>query len=437
MQKKYLISLVSVVAVCTVFSGSLFAGGRSKPAKPKLTPIQKYQQGWVHKAIKSQREMQRAIPLSLNNMIQTHNSYNSSKYRTAVSYYDPNHVLTMYDQLQMDARILELDLHWYFSMEGWPWNWKKKILLCHGQSSHMGCSSHDRTLEKGLEEINRFIRESKNRKEVLIIYLEDHVDGQYYELSRILTAYFGDLIYRPNNKCDTISQTVSPQDVINAGKNILLITDGCRDSNNLGAIAFAGTAGRNGFLQSNIQDFTFSPCKWSMASAQKYISRIYEDRTRISKYFGGITKHIWGYEIQEMFRCGVGIPGLDKLEVNDQRLTDFVWSWAANEPNNYGGNEDCAVMHFGLWNDDNCNSRHRFSCKNSAGEWKVTQGSGPWTSGKSTCTKEFGSQFQFASPTTATEKQKLFDTKMQSNKNVRTWIAANDRASEGAWTFQP
>ena len=81
----------------------------------------------------------------------------------------------------MDARILELDLHWYFSMEGWPWNWKKKRSCSAMVNQATWVAQATIVPEKGLEEINRFIRESKNRKEVLIIYLEDHVDGQYYE----------------------------------------------------------------------------------------------------------------------------------------------------------------------------------------------------------------------------------------------------------------
>lgn len=39
-------------------------------------------------------------------------------------------------------------------------------------------------------------------------------------------------------------------------------------------------------------------------------------------------------------------------------------NWNDNEPNNYGGNENCvAVLGIKKWNDKNCNSQHMFVCE--------------------------------------------------------------------------
>ena len=53
---------------------------------------------------------------------------------------------------------------------------------------------------------------------------------------------------------------------------------------------------------------------------------------------------------------------------------NYVWSdgstvvytnWNGREPNNWGGNEDCACMkgNGGQWNDLNCHNHLRFVCK--------------------------------------------------------------------------
>ena len=49
--------------------------------------------------------------------------------------------------------------------------------------------------------------------------------------------------------------------------------------------------------------------------------------------------------------------------VNPARRNNRYTNWHRGEPNNWGGNEDCTVVHSGgnaQWNDLNCNNKRAF-----------------------------------------------------------------------------
>ena len=109
--------------------GSLFAlalvavffainGSSSKP-KPE-SPVDVYQRSWEKKSHAQQRALEANLPLKDSTFMHTHNTYNSAAYTTAFSYIDPNQNFSINDQLRMDIRAIEFDVHWYFSMDGWP-----------------------------------------------------------------------------------------------------------------------------------------------------------------------------------------------------------------------------------------------------------------------------------------------------------------------------
>ena len=95
-----------------------------------------YTGSWLRRTLDLQNKLDYDEPLAKATFIMTHNSYNSAAYRTAVSYLDPNHNISIDAQLSAGVRSIELDVHRYFSMSGWPWEWKTRLLLCHGQSNH-------------------------------------------------------------------------------------------------------------------------------------------------------------------------------------------------------------------------------------------------------------------------------------------------------------
>ena len=98
----------------------------------------------------------RPPPLNDGLMLHTHNSFNSSAYAPSLTNLDPNQLYTIRDQLRMDIRGVELDLHPALLGNG--------VVLCHGQVQmigsipvHIGCSI-DRPLRAGLAEIRAWLR---------------------------------------------------------------------------------------------------------------------------------------------------------------------------------------------------------------------------------------------------------------------------------------
>ena len=85
--------------------------------------VEAYESSWVHRALTLQRALGRTAPLWEEQFVHTHNSFNASSYAiptngSAPSYYptltnqDPNQLYSMTDQMRMDVRALEIDLHW-------------------------------------------------------------------------------------------------------------------------------------------------------------------------------------------------------------------------------------------------------------------------------------------------------------------------------------
>jgi len=416
-------ALALVAAVFALHSSS------SKP-KPE-SPVDIYQRSWEKKSLTQQRSLEANLPLKDSTFLHSHNTYNSAAYTTAFAYIDPNHDFSINDQLRMDIRAIEFDVHWYFSMDGWPWEWGMRPLLCHGQDNHLGCSSYDRHLSKGIDELNGFIR--ANRSEVVILYIEDHLSGHHQDALNVIKSRLGDLIYRPSSNCQDAPVNITRQQVLNAGKNIILWSGGCGTGEWQSWVYLKN----NVVPEENVSKFTSYPdCGSQYINADAYANkmvRFYEDRTNLTAWFGGGSGKTTTANMPEMIKCGVNLPGMDKISPNDGRLASAVFSWAPGEPNNYGNNEDCAMQYSsGRWNDANCANRYRFACRNSAGQWRISNASGTFADGAAVCSNETGGAYQFAVPKNGNQNQKLVDAKRAAGVND-VWIRYSDISTEGVW----
>ncbi|MDX5297483.1 MAG: RICIN domain-containing protein, partial [Gammaproteobacteria bacterium] len=387
--------------------------------------VEDFRNSWTHAALAHQRTLQVGEPLGETSFQKTHNSYNASAYANLGSYWDPNQTHSLVDQLDMGIRALELDVHY---TQG---TWGKDLLLCHGTGSHAGCSIFDRRFEDGLKEVASWLRQARNRQEVIILYLEEHVDGEYDRTVDALERQLGDLIYKPQG-CSTLPMDISRADILNAGKQVLLIGGNCSHARWASTVFNYGYPTQNGSFQG------YPACRtanYDTAYLQRHLVRIYEDSTRLSNLFGDPPQPITPALMAEAMRCNLGVVGLDFAVPFDPRLEAAVWSWDRNEPNNWNSSEHCAEQWGnGRFNDASCGTARPFACQNpTTREWRITLQQAAWRDGEQACRNEFGSTFRFEVPRNGYQNQKLVDAKAAAGV-THVWLNYTDLAEEGQWT---
>lgn len=403
----------TAMLIASLFSASLSQAMSAKPAAQAAPadPITTFNNSWAGKALSHQRSMNGDTPLAENNILGSHNTYNSKAYRNATRYLDPQQTHSIYDQLRMGARFIELDAHWTAHTHGWPWEWGTDLLLCHSGIGvdvgdlHLGCSLTDRFVKDGVAEVGRWLNENPN--EVIILYFEDHTDGRHQQLLNIINDKLSGKVYASNG-CQNIPNTLTKNQVRAAGKQVVLWKDGgCSSNTGMKNLAFTGLGD---------------------------IDRIWEDRTSIgaiSAFFtNGSVKRIEAQDVTQAFKNGGNIVNLDNLTYNDGRLEAGIWSWDVNEPNNWGGNQDCAVQWGnGRWDDADCSNQHFFACQhNETNEWNLSTYSDIWSDGENAC--DILGDYRFSVPKNSQENEAL---KAAKGGMSHVWINANDLSNEGTW----
>ncbi|WP_344799890.1 phosphatidylinositol-specific phospholipase C domain-containing protein [Litoribacillus peritrichatus] len=380
--------------------------------------IESYLDSWQYRALMLQSEIDKFTPMSEATVLMTHNSYNSNHYANLGSYVDPNQIHSITEQLDMGVRLLELDTHWFSG----------ELTACHGTDTHTGCSEFDGRMEERIGEINTWIRQPEREDQVLFIYFEDHVDGRYAEMSDMIDKYFGDLVYQTKNCGESFPVNVSKADILNSGKQIVIYGGS-------GGCSGADTSWKNysfGHLFStDNSELSGAPdCRnnnFNPSVIGSRITRIYEDSTTLSDWFGDPPKAIDADYMERLVTCGMGVIGLDQLDHDDSRHKAAIWSWNQGEPNDAGG-EDCAVQTAsGRFNDLSCDASKNYACLDSAGNWQVSSASGVWANGASVCATEFGGTFGV--PKNGYQNYLL----TQAKGNNEAWINYSDVDQEGKW----
>lgn len=396
---------------CGVFDGREVSEAR----------VAAYEQSWVHKALTLQRGLDESAPFWEEQIPHTHNSFNASAYSIPTdgslpSYYptltnqDPNQVYSMTDQLRMDIRALEIDLHWVPSPYGslatngyWP-------TICHGDGEdptgsgfyvHVGCTD-DRPMQDGLAEVARWLK--ANPHEVVLIYLENQLYNggpiapatQAHDIAAsIIKSELGPMVYQPpaglaSGSCAPMPYDRSRADILAAGKQVLLV-------GNCGPGAWnqwVFTRGPAWDESGNPTTYGAKDCAADEAAREHHTSfrRWYEESPWLEAMTDA-TQVLTASTTAQMVRCGVNIIGFDQLEPFDGRLAALVWSWAQDQPTATGG--DCAVQGAdSRFRVADCGRRLPFACVDSSLDWHVTKAVGRWQNGAKTCSREFpGSSF--------------------------------------------
>ncbi|HAU16019.1 MAG: hypothetical protein VXY23_15555 [Pseudomonadota bacterium] len=393
--------------------------------------VEHYQSSWLHRAHQLQRQLDQEQPLRRATFIATHNSYNAAAYTTAQSYYDPNQIHSITAQLEMDVRALELDVHSVFG----------QLLLCHGTDQHIGCSPFDRPLAQGLQEIVTWLQQPKNQDAVLLLYIEDHSAARdRAELAQRLLDLLGPYTYLPatplaaTGGCPLIPAGLSKAQLRAAGKNILILSDGC-SSSELASVLFGGFAGADddsGYPTLSLSMLQPAPACVDSALSQPQVQqtflRMQEDRTLLSRLVGNAGSRITAPVVANLLDCEINLLGLDKLRPGDGRLRAALWSWAEGQPA-ADAHGRCA-----LHNDDGhfqvapCAGLLPYSCRDeSSGQWVLSHERGPWDAGAAVC-DALG--LQFAVPFSAYDNRRLQGEKVAGAVN-RAWLGYRQRG--GQW----
>ncbi|MED5261489.1 MAG: hypothetical protein VX574_03720 [Myxococcota bacterium] len=386
-------------------AGVLLALGLTAPSAVQADGIDDFNGSWTGQALQRQRGLDLDVPLWDTNIVGAHNSFNSSVYAGPLSYPDPNQVDSIFNQLRMGARSIELDVHWTPKQEG-TFSFPDRLLLCHGTSGHFGCSTSDRYFAEGLDEIAAWLNTTDSENQVLVLHIEDHMDGEHGEAFNQVNARFGNRVYTSGG-CGDIPGNLTKQDVLNLGRNVVIWSDsGCSGDGNWNAMVFTGLGG---------------------------IDRIWEDSTTIGG-IAGAGAPITDDDVSNGFANGTNIIDLDQLHQGDSRWSAAVWSWDVDEPNNFGGQEHGALQHGnGRWNDDHCETLHAFACEHaSSGQWAVSSIVGAWGVGAFAC-GSLGADYQFSRPTHSQDNRALKQAKEAAGRSS-VWLNHDDRSSEGNWS---
>lgn len=363
-----------------------------------------YQQSWVHRTAQFQYALGDSLPFTDAQWLGTHNSFNSLSSSFTLSHADSNQQLSLTQQLDIDIRALELDLHYIPRLELLG---GKAVTVCHGQGAealHLGCTNEP-TFTRVLPEIATWLNRSANSNEVVLLYLEDALkDAKAYAsavatLETVLRRPNGSsLIYRPDpaqkagNGCVPMPTGISRDDIRASGARVILVGS-CAPGWSGAVFDWNPTHVESG----NTAAYQEFPACDSTHGASAYATkmvRYYEDSTLVSTLLDPQRAPVnpnalTPAKVRAMTECGVNLFGFDQILPEDGRIQGSLWSWAPGEP--AGGAGACAFQGAdGRWATTPCTTLLPAACQK-AGVWTVTHPV-PFAAAAGACTS-IGSTF--------------------------------------------
>jgi hypothetical protein len=423
--------------------------------------VDAYQQSWLHQALSLQRSLAADAPLTEELIPHTHNSFNASSYKLGSASYptltnqDPNQAYSLTDQLRMDMRAVEVDLHWVPSPYGTAATGGYEVTNCHGTSEalpggqhfHVGCTD-DRPFSTSLAEFKAWL--DANPGQFVLLYLENQLDNSaaaHERAGQLLASSLGGLIYKPptDAPCAPMPVGTSAQEVLATGAQVLIVgnCDGAngRDTAWGGLVYARGPAWDE---SGDPTDYGASQCAADRAKrdgASPVFRRYFEETTWLVTMGDtapaatsalGHNEPITAPAVAQMVRCGVNIVGLDQLTPEDPRLEALVWSWAGGEPSASASGSASGACAYeggdGRFRASACDGPERhFACVDAGGGWHVTAAVGPWAWAWGMCDVEFPGS-SFAVPRNGWRNQQVVAANTAGGE---VWL--NYGAPAGAW----
>ena len=408
LKKNALIMLLIIITGFSVFSSVAYAG-------------------WGREALKYQYGLQKHTPIVKGNIAGTHNSYSSNAYNMKL--YE-NQNMSISEQLEAGARFLELDLWRNTNME------YVSAFLCHN-GGRCGIMTSDYVyVDTALREIADWSK--NNRDQIVIIKLEDQMsDDDYHYFVEAVQRTIGDIVYRPqrnsdSDNCVNFPSALTPAQMLDMGKQVIFQGYSGASCNSIGrAWVYCTTNSEKdgGDTADNRASLLNGSDHADNRYALFYDSAAEDDFTS--------DKFVPTDMIKPLMSWGGTVFGFDWLTADDIRISEVVWSWAENQPDQIAGpggsqNVNGAVSYNGRFYDDDTSLSFSYACSDGAGNWKITSAEGPWADGESICQSEFGSVFHFDVPRTAKQNELAEAAKTASGKTAY-WINYSDVDNEGYW----
>ncbi|WP_199223836.1 hypothetical protein [Paraconexibacter algicola] len=340
-----------------------------------------YRASWEHRAAVFQSRLGDRLPLREATFVGTHNSFNAVAAGLTLSHADSNQRMTLVQQLDADVRSLELDLHLVGG----------RVRVCHGRGRdelHLGCTSES-GLAEVLAPVAAWLR--TNPDEVLLLYLEDHVeDAQAYAgVVRTLTEQLR--IHRPDpariseKGCATLPLDLTRRAIRAGGAQVVVVGD-CAAGWGSVVHEWRSVHVESGST-ARYRPFPACDATYPRAVYGQKIVRYFEDSTLVATVVDPTTPSVdpdalTPEKVRAMTACGVTLLGLDQLTPTDGRLAATLWSWAPGEP---GRRDGCARTDAdGRWVAAPCAERRRAACARD-GRWTLTRRAAPYAQAAGAC----------------------------------------------------
>lgn len=345
-----------------------------------------YLQSWVHRVAQFQYALQDSLPFRNAEWIGTHNSFNSLAQSFTISHADSNQQLSLAQQLDIDVRSLELDLHYMPRLErlGSP-----AVTVCHGlspQLANLGCTVEP-VFDKVLPEIANWLNTPEHSNEVVLILVDNLMENAKAYASALVTMervlrtptgssliYHPDLNQRAANGCVPFPLDASRADVRASGARVVLVGS-CLQTWSTAVFDWAGQEVQSGSTP-GYQPYPACDATYGPPIYGSKVVRYYEDSTFVSALLDPTRppnnpEALTPLKVQSMTNCGVNLFGLDQLLPEDGRIQATLWSWAPDEPRAGAGN--CTLQAANSrWVAAPCGDAHPAACQSGTDVWTVT-----------------------------------------------------------------
>src|SRR4051794_8307399 len=286
-----------------------------------------YDTSWTHRALAFQYKLANDVGMIDAPWLGTHNSFNSiAQQGPALSTTDANQQLTLVDQLRLDMRSLELDVHWFPSVRAGGQN---APVVCHAgaASDHDGCSTEP-LLAPVLDQIKAWL--DSHRDQVLLLYIEDHLAGSdgsngYDPSADVIKSELGARVYPTGaapGKSAELPLDLTRDKVLASGSQVVLVSN----SRSGGGDKFRSLAFTwNKHFEDTPHGYkNFPACRPAVGSKDyvdydKTLVRYYEDSTWLSAGASAAANDPEGEgltpsDVHQMTLCGVDLFGFDQLQ---------------------------------------------------------------------------------------------------------------------------